>query len=238
MKNVLSKNSNSEEIKRYFSAILELAKSDEKFPVNLDEVWMLVYGRRDKAISALKDNFIENEDFNVLLPHSVEQTKRGGSNKITYFLSLSCLEYFIARKNRSVFDIYRQVFHKTNDLIQNKQLTAAEMILQIAQNAVNQERRINNVEERQSELENEVKELKIKTKTDSDYTAIVGYASRLHINVDIRQACKLGQAASRICRLNGFETGQIKDPRFGYVKTYPDNVLNEVFKKFYPNSFK
>lgn len=236
MKNVLSKNSNSEEIKRYFSAILELAKSDEKFPVNLDEVWMLVYGRRDFAIKGLKENFIENEDF-IFFLQKEENSKRGRPTT-TYKLSVSCLEYFIARKNRSVFDIYRQVFHKTNDLIQNKQLTAAEMILQIAQNAVNQERRINNVEERQSELENEVKELKIKTKTDSDYTAIVGYASRLHINVDIRQACKLGQAASRICQLNGFETGQIKDPRFGYVKTYPDNVLNEVFKKFYPNSFK
>lgn len=236
MKNVLSKNSNSEEIRKYFSAILELAKSDEKFPVNLNEVWMLVYGRRDFAIKGLKENFIENEDFIIFLQKE-EKSKRGRPTT-TYMLSVSCLEYFIARKNRSVFDIYRQVFHKTNDLIQNKQLTAAEMILQIAQNAVNQERRINNVEERQSELENEVKELKIKTKTDSDYTAIVGYASRLHINVDIRQACKLGQAASRICRLNGFETGQIKDPRFGYVKIYPDNVLNEVFKKFYPNSFK
>ena len=236
MKNVLSKNSNSEEIKRYFSAILELAKSDEKFPVNLNEVWMLVYSEKGKAIRSLNENFIENEDF-IFFAQNGKNSKRGRPTT-TYMLSVSCLEYFIARKNRSVFDIYRQVFHKTNDLIQNKQLTAAEMILQIAQNAVNQERRINNVEERQSELENEVKELKIKTKTDSDYTAIVGYASRLHINVDIRQACKLGQAASRICRLNGFETGQIKDPRFGYVKTYPDNVLNEVFKKFYPNSFK
>lgn len=30
-----------------------------------------------------------------------------------YYLSLSCLEYFIARKVRRVFEVYRQVFHKT-----------------------------------------------------------------------------------------------------------------------------
>ena len=34
------------------------------------------------------------------------------NNKITYMLSTSCLEYFIARKVRPVFEVYRQVFHK------------------------------------------------------------------------------------------------------------------------------
>ena len=29
-----------------------------------------------------------------------------------YYLSTSCLEYFIARKVRPVFEVYRQVFHK------------------------------------------------------------------------------------------------------------------------------
>ena len=51
---ILSKNSSESEIKRYFNAILKLAKSNEKYPVNLDEVWMLIYENRADAVRALK----------------------------------------------------------------------------------------------------------------------------------------------------------------------------------------
>lgn len=40
-------------IKKYFIAVLNLAKSSEEFPVNLDEVWMLVYSEKSKAVRAL-----------------------------------------------------------------------------------------------------------------------------------------------------------------------------------------
>lgn len=105
----LTKTSSSEEIKAYFTAILKLQSSDEEFPINLEEVWMLVYSRRDKAANSLKENFIEGEDFKSV-PQKVDGSKFTGSD---YFISLSCLEYFIARKVRPVFEVYRQVFHKS-----------------------------------------------------------------------------------------------------------------------------
>ena len=37
---------------------------------------------------------------------------RGGHNKVTYFLSVSCAEYLIVRKCRPVFEVYRRVFHQ------------------------------------------------------------------------------------------------------------------------------
>jgi len=60
--NFLSKESSESEIKRYFNAVLELSKSDNEFPINLDEVWMLVYGRKEEAVRALtsSEQFIEN----------------------------------------------------------------------------------------------------------------------------------------------------------------------------------
>lgn len=91
--NQLTKSSSSEEIKMYFNAILKLAKASEKYPVNLDEVWMLVYNRRDYAVDALKKDFIENEDF---ICTSVKTEV--GSNKFDYYLTVSCLEYFIVKK--------------------------------------------------------------------------------------------------------------------------------------------
>ena len=36
----------------------------------------------------------------------------GGRPQNTYMLSVPCLEFFIARKVRPVFEVYRQVFHK------------------------------------------------------------------------------------------------------------------------------
>lgn len=107
----LTKSSSNEEIKAYFKAILGLAKASEKYPVNLDEVWMLVYGRKSDASEALRRDFIENEDF-----VTVRQNPQGGKfTSIDYLLTVPCLEYFIARKIRPVFEVYRQAFHKVAD---------------------------------------------------------------------------------------------------------------------------
>ena len=64
---ILSKASGMEEVKKYFTAVLELSKSNEEFPVNLDEVWMLVYSEKGKAVRALTTNeqFIEGIDYKV-----------------------------------------------------------------------------------------------------------------------------------------------------------------------------
>lgn len=110
----LSLSSSTEEIKRYFKAVLEIPKSNEPYPVNLDMVWMLAYSRKDNATKELSKNFIEGIDYQPLRQNA-ERTK-GGQNKIDYYLSVSCLEYFIARKVRPVFDVYREVFHKVNEI--------------------------------------------------------------------------------------------------------------------------
>lgn len=55
----LSLSSSTEEIKRYFKAILELSKSNLPYPANLDSCWMLCYSEKGKATRALKENFIE-----------------------------------------------------------------------------------------------------------------------------------------------------------------------------------
>ena len=118
----LTKQSSEAEIKAYFCAVLNLSESDEEFPVNLDDVWPLVYSRKDKAVRALQSNdlFIKGIDYQVL-PQNGENSKalpeNGGKPKEgrpvdIYMLSVPCLEFFIARKVRPVFEVYRQVFHK------------------------------------------------------------------------------------------------------------------------------
>lgn len=109
---VLTKQSDIEEIKSYFTAILQLSRNNEQFPVNLDDVWQLAYSEKSKAVRSLKENFIQDVDYQLLAQNG-EKVKIGHKPKDIYFLSISCLEYFIARKIRAVFEVYRNVFHNT-----------------------------------------------------------------------------------------------------------------------------
>ena len=44
-----------------------------------------------------------------------ENAQRGAASPIRYRLTLSCMEFFIARKIRPVFEVYRQVMHRTHE---------------------------------------------------------------------------------------------------------------------------
>lgn len=142
---VLSKDSSESEIKAYFNAVLKLSQSNNEFPINLDEVWMLVYSEKGKAVRALKENFIEGVDYNTFAkngkteeevfaqngknPESVDyqvflkngENPKGGRPTNEYKLTVSCMEFFIARKVRPVFEVYRQVFHQSvRKVIENR----------------------------------------------------------------------------------------------------------------------
>ena len=134
----LTKQSSESEIKAYFIQVLNLSRSKEEFPVNLDEVWPLVFNFRADAVRALAKNnlFVKGIDYQVfsknaenseVLFHSTNKSNEatsdnaktdkdgrnlGGRPQNTYMLSVPCLEFFIARKVRPVFEVYRQVFHK------------------------------------------------------------------------------------------------------------------------------
>lgn len=118
----LTKQSTDQDIKAYFEEVLRMSRDSEEFPVNLDEVWPLVFGRKQEAVRALKNDrlFVENIDYQVLrndaqnseVLRNDAENQQGGRPTEIYMLSVPCLEFFIARKVRPVFEVYRQVFHK------------------------------------------------------------------------------------------------------------------------------
>lgn len=135
----LSKSSTEEQLKQYFMGIVELNKSSEEFPINLDDIWPIGYTRRDNAIRDLKNGFYEGEDYVIKDLSQVpdyqfllkieenpnnsqvsdnqrllkfEENSKGGRPKSYYFLSVSCAEYLIVRKCRPAFEVYRRVFHQ------------------------------------------------------------------------------------------------------------------------------
>lgn len=118
----LTKQSTDQEIKAYFEEVLRMSRDSEEFSVNLDDVWPLVFGRKQEAVRALRNDrlFVENIDYQVLRKNAQNsevlrkdaENQQGGRPTEIYMLSVPCLEFFIARKVRPVFEVYRQVFHK------------------------------------------------------------------------------------------------------------------------------
>lgn len=154
---ILTKESSESDLRKYFEAILQLSESNEEFPVNLDEVWMLVYKRKDIAISALKKTFVQGIDYQVFRQKT--ENLEGGRPIDIYHLSTSCLEYFIARKVRPVFEVYRQVFHgiakNTRPVFEIPKSFSEALLL-----AANQQKQI---EEQQKMLDEKAKENKEQT---------------------------------------------------------------------------
>ena len=127
--NQLTKKSSESEIKAYFEGIAKLMQSNEPFPVNLEDVWQLVYATKSKAVQVLRRSelFMEGVDYQVLnqkvqnsgvLYRDGNDANMVGRPASTYMLSVPCLEFFIARKVRPVFEVYRKVFHKVVDTVQ------------------------------------------------------------------------------------------------------------------------
>ena len=113
----LCKASSESEIKAYFEAVYKLMESRDEFPVNFDEVWMLVYEDKKSAIRELKNKFIQDVDFQTMRKKVQASNVAGFVWADVYFLTVPCMEFFIARKVRPVFEVYRQVFHKAVEAI-------------------------------------------------------------------------------------------------------------------------
>ncbi|WP_293713003.1 Rha family transcriptional regulator [uncultured Parabacteroides sp.] len=105
-----------------------------------------------------------------------------------------------------------------------KELSPAEIILQMAQRNVENERRM-------KALENKIDEIEQRTTTDLKCSTVVAYVSRNNLHLDVKRYGAIGTKASNICKKRGIETSKVNDPRWGSVKVYPDEVLAEVFAR-------
>lgn len=112
------KGANESALRVYFQKVQKLQLSGEKFPVDLDEVWPLAYSQKVKAMEVLQREFVEDEEFNLSQKGKVVKfNELQNGVKIKAKLSVSALEFLIARKVRPVFEVYRRVFHSINEPI-------------------------------------------------------------------------------------------------------------------------
>jgi len=208
--------------------LIPISENNGKKAVNARHLHTFLESKRDFS-NWIKDrikkyDFVENQDYSSLA--EIVERETGGTTRIEYALSLSCAKEIAMVEGNAKGKQARQYFieceQRVNQL--SKPITPAEHLLQQAQLMVEQERRI-------STVENKLHVLEARTTTRANYFTIVGYGTLHHISVNLRQASILGRRASELCKRRNLSMDRIPDPRFGEVKMYPVEVLDEVFEQ-------
>lgn len=234
---ILTKESVPSDIERYFRGVLELDQQDKVFSVNLDDVWQLAYSERGKAVRALKANFIENVDF---LPIA-RDGKRSNDGKFAgggtdYYLTSACLEYFVARKVRPVFEVYRRVFHHVANNIQQQQATLNE---QIQANLTFADWTIKTLNLNDASKIAWAKKISDKFGLAAELPSVVNAGTAnpvLHAASDLLKERNVGisaQAFNRMLELKGVVRKATRPGRFG--KTHKWFVINPDYDRFGQN---
>lgn len=104
-----------------------------------------------------------------------------------------------------------------------KPMSQLDILAQSVQILQAQEKRITEVEDR-------VKVIEAKQTTHQNWFTIAGYGTLQKMQIGIKLAASLGRKACNLCKQLGIEPEEIPDPRFGKVKTYPEDVLKQVFE--------
>lgn len=145
----LTKETSQDALRNYFAGVIALSKSNDPFPVDLDEVWPLLYTNKAHAVRELKksrkidfDYVIKNETSiflkigeNKVEPKNEEVFTQNGENSLTaekdlggrptdkIYLSLSCLQEWVVRKVPGVFDVYLKVFQYSTRMTESLALS-------------------------------------------------------------------------------------------------------------------
>ena len=222
---ILSKQSSENEIKAYFEYVVSVIDSKrDEFPINLDSVWALVYADKGKAVRVLTDNFIEEVDYKVFT--QIGEKPLGDCPTNEYYISVSCLEFFIARKVCAVFEVYRQVFHaEWKGQRHPMPMTHIQMLAAQAQAMAELEQRQLVTENKAEQIENRIH--------DNGFMSVMGFANIHHLNIGKKAAQTIGRLASKWCKRNGFLPEKTKHERWGSVNTYPTAALKFCFAEFY-----
>ena len=116
---------------------------------------------------------------------------------------------------------YIERFHEMQDALQ-KPMTQLEIMQMSINQLVEQERRMN-------ELENRLDMIEAKSLTvPNEYFTVTGFASIRNRKIDMVTAKMLGKKAAKLSKEFDYPIGKVPDERFGHVNTYHVDILNKV----------
>lgn len=181
--------------------------------------------------------FIEDEDFFLKL-----EKKEKGRPSTEYYLTIDTAKELsmLSRTSRGkeARKYFIEVEKRYKESVQQKVLSPTEMLLEQAKRMVAFEKEQNEIKVRQLEQEEKIKLLEAKTDRqsgDTGYLTVTAYKRFYDRPLSLSDSKRLGKEASKICKKHKIRTGIIPDERFGTVKSYPVEVLQEASHNLFYN---
>lgn len=182
--------------------------------------------RHDTMLSIIRDEFEEEISLQKIL-ESKYKNERGREYPM-FELTISQGKQVLMRESKYV----RRRVVEWLEYIENiiKPMTPGELLMTQAQGMIALEK-VQQAQAEQIALQNERLskiEAKITTKNE-DYFTISGYSNIIGRRVPLQQAISMGKKAAKICVQRDIPMGNEYDAKYGFVKSYPTEVLKEVF---------
>ena len=182
-------------------------------------------------LAIIRDEFEEEiRELKIQPLFKIRQLPNGGSKEDPYFeLTIAQGKQVLLRESKFV---RRHVVAWLESLEQTiKPMTAGEILMAQAQGMIALEK-AQQAQAKQIALQNERLtkiEAKITTKNE-DYFTISGYSNIIGKRVPLQLAISLGRKAAKICVQRSIPMGNEYDAKYGFVKSYPTEILREVFE--------
>lgn len=169
-----------------------------------------------------KYGLIENIDY-----QSFSLNGENGGKSIEYALSLDAAKELSmvegnakGKQARKYFiDCEKKYIHSLTPL------TEIEILQRSLTMLMQQEKKVNAIEQRVQEIEN-----KPQINAPVEHFSILGFCHNMGKQISLNEAKSFGIKCRALCNQLGFVIGKIADPRFGSVNTYPLDVLKQVIQ--------
>ena len=183
--------------------------------------------RHDTMLSIIRDEFEEEISLQKIL-ESKYKNERGREYPM-FELTIAQGKQVLLRESKFVRKRVVEWLERFEEA--NKPMTAGEILMAQAQGMIALEK-AQQAQAEQIALQNERLtkiEAKITTKNE-DYFTISGYSNIIGKRVPLQLAISLGRKAAKICVQRDIPMGNEYDAKYGFVKSYPTEVLKEIFE--------
>ena len=178
-------------------------------------------------LAIIRDEFEEEINEQKILP--VEYKDKKGEKRPMFELTIAQGKQVLLRESKFVRRHVVAWLERFEEA--NKPMTAGEILMAQAQGMIALEK-AQQAQAEQIALQNERLtkiEAKITTKNE-DYFTISGYSNIIGKRVPLQLAISLGRKAAKICVQRSIPMGNEYDAKYGFVKSYPTEVLKEIFE--------
>ena len=191
---------------------MKIEVKEGKETVNARELHSFLESKQD--FSTWIKNRIEKYGFIIDSDFTNHKFVERGATKIDYYISIDMAKELSMVENNDRGREARRWFISREKQVA---LMADDPIIGMRLRQIETEKKLQRVEEQVNQI----------TPSPGFYT-VLAYARRMKLRIDNNRAQRIGIRASKLCNERGITPGYVPDARFGEVRAYPEEILEEV----------